>query len=526
MNRKILALMLVLALCLPMAGLAEVAKEGFPIVDKPITMTVAVAQTEVQTDFNDIVILKDFEEVSGIDMQYRNIPASDRQTQLSLMLASGEVPEVLLKMQVTPTDIAKYADEGLFIALSDYEEYMPNLYKWFEMFPSAKDAVTMQDGKIYGAPYILAGDAIRMGQKVFFNTDVMKKLGYETIPTTIEGLLEYLRASSKLDYNENGKEDEIALSAGSLNALLLPFMGSFGLANRGGNHINVRVDDEGKLEFAFTSENFRDMMRFFNTLYTEKLLDQDIFTNDFAQLIAKASTGRALTYVFVNNSPVSNSPYEDFALGITEPFEGPNGDKLWGPYTLPSRASAEFVMTYKNQNPAAAARWADHWYSDEGIIAYFMGVEGETYEKDEASPGGLKLTDFVLHNPDGINFEQVMAKYVPWAGGANPSVATNEFFKGGETWPSSIAAAEGLINYVPENVWVPFNQHYTADESSELSSLSSEITTYYQEWRAYFITGQKSLDADWDEYVKGYENMGLARYMEIYTNGMELSGAK
>lgn len=199
MNRKIVALLVVLALCLPMVmGLAEVAKEGYPIVDTPITMTVAVAQTEVQTDFNDIIILKDFEEVSGMDMQYTNIPSSDRQTQLSLMLASGEVPEILLKMQVTPTDIAKYADEGLFIALSDYEEYMPNLYRWFEMFPSAKDAVTMQDGKIYGAPYILAGDAIRMGQKVFFNTDVMAKLGHDKIPTTIEGLLEYLAHPASL----------------------------------------------------------------------------------------------------------------------------------------------------------------------------------------------------------------------------------------------------------------------------------------------------------------------------------------
>ena len=75
-------------------------------------------------------------------------------------------------------------------------------------------------------------------------------------------------------------------------------------------------------------------------------------------------------------------------------------------------------------------------------------VEGVTYEEDADSPGGLKLTDYVLSNPDGISFEEVLAEYVPWAGGANPSVATNEYFKGGETWPVCLAAAEGLINYI------------------------------------------------------------------------------
>lgn len=526
MNRRILSWLLVAALCLPlMAGAVTTAKEGFPIVDERVTMTIANGQSPIQIDFNEVEILKNFEEVANIDMQYRNIPYADRATQLSLLLASGDVPDLLLKMNVSSTDQAKYAEEGIFVALSDYEEYMPNLYRWFEQFPSAKEAVTQADGKIYAAPYILAGNAIRMGTKVFFNTDVMSTLGYEKIPTTIDGLLEYLRASKKLDYNQNGQEDEIPLSAADLDNLFLPFLGSFGLANRGGAHVNVLVDNDGKLQFAWASEQYRQMLRFFNTLYMEKLIDQDIFTMDFAQLIAKVATGRVLTYNFVNNSPAAGSPYEALSLGITEPFEGSDGSKYWAPYTLPARANGEFLMTYKCKYPEAAARWIDHWYSDEGIISYFMGVEGVTYEKDAASPGGLKLTDYVLKNPDGINFEQVLAKYVPWAGGSNPSVATNEFFKGGETWPSSVASADGLINFVPETIWVPFSRYNTAEEASEMSQLLSELLTYNREWRGYFITGQKSLDNDWEAYISGYAGMQLERYMELYQKGVTLAGA-
>ena len=75
------------------------------------------------------------------------------------------------------------------------------------------------------------------------------------------------------------------------------------------------------------SENFREELRYLNKLYTEGLIDQDIFTNDYAQEIAKCSTGRALTFMMVNNSPVSNTPYEEYSFGFTEPLEGPNGDR-------------------------------------------------------------------------------------------------------------------------------------------------------------------------------------------------------
>jgi putative aldouronate transport system substrate-binding protein len=87
-----------------------------------------------------------------------------------------------------------------------------------------------------------------------------------------------------------------------------------------------------------------------------------------------------------------------------------------------------------------------------------------------------------------------------------------------------VRCADGLINYVPEEVWAPVARFYTAEEASEMSQLRSEIDTYHSEWRAYFISGQKSLDDDWDEYVKGYDGMRLDRWLEIYTKALKEAG--
>lgn len=482
-------------------------------------------QTPVQSDFNDIVILQEFAEETGIHITYQNIPEADVATQLSLMLNSGELPDILFRLNVSSTDQARYAAEDLFVALSDYPEYMTNLQSWFDQFPTAEQAVTMDDGKIYAAPYILAGDAIRMGTKLWYSTDVLEKVGME-MPTTTDELYEHLKACKDLDYNENGQADEIPLTSATINEIVQSFMGSFGMTNRGNSHVNVFVDDNGELTYAYTSENFREELRYLNKLYTEGLIDQDIFTNDLAQVIAKCSTGRALNFMMVNNSPVSGTEYEQYSLGFTEPLEGPNGDKIFGNYSLPASDTGQFLITYTCEEKGedaiiAAMTFMDHWYSEEGIISYFMGVEGVTYEEDPDSPGGLALTDAVLNDPDGRNFEQVLGEYVPWAGGGNPSVATNEYFKGGETWPVCLEAAESLVNYLPEEVWAPFTRFYTSEEATTMSSTKTDLDTYKDEWQAYFITGERSLDDDWDEYVAGTENIGLSEYMEIYQKGYE-----
>ena len=130
--KRFLVLLLAVMLCLTASGMAEVALEGLPITDEPITLTCAVQQSPIQGDFNEMVILKEFAEESNVNIEFQNIPSSDLETQLSLMLASAEVPDLLMKMNVTSANQAAYAAEGMFVALSDYEEYMPNLMNWFE----------------------------------------------------------------------------------------------------------------------------------------------------------------------------------------------------------------------------------------------------------------------------------------------------------------------------------------------------------------------------------------------------------
>ena len=201
---------------------------------------------------------------------------------------------------------------------------------------------------------------------------------------------------------------------------------------------------------------------------------------------------------------------------MTEPLEGYNGEKMWSNFSMPASQSANFCITNKcpEEYREIMARWADYFYSVEGIVAYFMGQENESYTYDPETDE-YTLTDKILKDPDGRNFEQVQSQWCTWAGGMNPSCATNELFKGGESWPVSLESAAGLINYTPDAVggavWAPFV--FDPDTASRISVLTADFDTYLDEWAGNFITGKKDVDNDWDEYVNGFNALNVEEYL-------------
>lgn len=486
--------------------------EGFPIVNETLKLKIVTMQTPVQKDFNEMVILNNFEQKSNVDVDWTCIPQEFVAERRNIMMAnSQDLPDVFFKMQFTAADVAKYAKQGLFIPLNDLiDQYAPNIKAAFEQWPDVKAGLTMPDGNIYSLSYILGAPAITTGTKLFFNSEALEQIG-KPVPTTVVELEEVLTAFKDLDYNGNGVKDEVPMTSSEYVGLENILLGSFGLGTRGGRHEFVDVDPKtNELRFIPASDEYKQLLQLLNDWYKKGLIDQEIFTMDMPKLIAKGEEGRALSYGFVNHS-IIGTQYGDKSVGMTQPFVGPNGDKLWRNASSALSGVGNFVITHTNPDPIATIRWADYWYSDEGVRDYFMGVEGETYYVDDK--GEYHYTDFVMKNPDGILFEQVLGAYVPWAGGANPSIAGDKYFKGGEMQPISKACADKVYEYKADIIWPSFL--WDEEDVDDMAAITTDLQTYIKENRALFVTGARSFD-EWDSFVKGLDNMRLDRYMDIY----------
>src|SRR5699024_7122854 len=133
----------------------EINKEGFPIVDEELTMTMMgpKAQTE---EWKNMPLFKDYAEKTNIKFEFNTPPSSDFGTNLNLALSSGDVDDIIYgPIDLTEAMEAEYGEQGIFIPLEDLiDEYAPNLRKVLDDRPDIEKTITTLDGHIYALPHI------------------------------------------------------------------------------------------------------------------------------------------------------------------------------------------------------------------------------------------------------------------------------------------------------------------------------------------------------------------------------------
>ena len=491
-------------------------KEGFPIVKKPITLTAMVYRTSAQPPWKDILAWQEYEKMTGIKIEWEEL-TSEVTEKRNLALASGEYPDLFYRAEVTDIELIKYGVQGVFITLNDLiEEYAPNFKALAEKYPSLLKTARMPDGNIYSFVQFTDSDPVRINPKLYINRTWLDRIGKE-MPTTTDELYELFKAFRDEDPNNNDKPDEIPWTSQSLGHVQNSLYGAFGLRNRGSSHPIVDMDEEtGKLRFIPIQDEFKEMLQFLNKLYTEKLLDQEIFTMNVAQMVGKASQDLVGAFCHTNAQQIGVSNQDDFE-GIHVALKGPRGHQLWSGKRGHVGGRAAFVITDKCKYPEAAVRWMDYFYSDEGSKLIYLGVEGKSYEKTADGEYNF-LSEIVDNIPEGSTFDQVISHYVPYAGGGLPGLQKTEFFKGGETQPIGLKAGINMASFTPKEVWEKFS--YTLDEIDEMGAIESDIIGYVNQMVPQFIQGKISF-SEWDNYVSAITKMNLERYMEIYTKAHE-----
>lgn len=486
----------------------SVNTEGFPISDEKITLKIAVMQTAVQPDFSEIEMFKQYEEMTNIHIEWEMIPEEFVAERRNIIMASGELPDAFLRCYFSATDIENYATQGMFVKLDDYiDRYAPNFKATLEEFSDVDSGIRMSDGGIYSFPYIVSALSPRVSCKLFFNAKALEATD-QKLPATTDELYDTLKALASYDLNGNGKHDEIPLS-GSIKEIIQLFNGAWGLQTRGASHPYVDVDTNGDLRFIPTTEEYKEVLEYVAKLYSEGLLDSDVFTMKTAELAAKGEEGRVLAFSQINHSFMGQTHQNEY-VGLETALEGHGGEKTV-PTASTLNAIGAFVITSANKHVEETIRWIDYFYSEEGMRKYFMGEEGVTFEV--TPEGTYQYLPIINENPNGLSFEQAVSLYVPWAGGCNPTVASDKYFQGAAMKTISLEAANNLASYATKTIWPVFA--FSEEHNQTMATLSTDIDTYVKEMRAQFITGQKPF-SKWDDYVREFEKLGLEEYMSIY----------
>ncbi len=494
-------------------NLDNVNATEMPIVKEEITVDGFGAKFFASQDWSDLMLWNEYEKDTNIKVNWETVQIEGLVEKRNLMLAGGEYPEFFFASAFPKTDLIKYGEQGVFLPLNDYiDEYAPNLKKILDENESVKQGVTMADGNIYGFPTIYDKDfdALR-GSMPWINEEWLDNLGLDA-PESTDELYEVLKAFKEDDPNGNGEADEQGWGGGyGIAQFVNTLRGSFGLNKQGSMNLNLDFK-EGTEEFRFvpTTDEYKELLEYLNKLYSEGLINQNVFTTEPHEFAAESSKGN---FGMLSSIDPKELLKLDNYVGVPV-LEGPGGERS---YTTVSNGLGNlgmFVLTDKAKNPEAMVRWIDHIYGDEGTKMFFMGFEGVTYEED--ADGNIEYLDVITDNPDGLNMDQAISEYLTWPGGYYPGTVKKEFFQGAEAKENStVNAAQTKEFRISDEDIIP-GLNYTLAENDQISPIITDIQTYVDESSAAFITGKTDF-SKWDDYVSTIEKMNVDTYLELST---------
>lgn len=502
--KKLLTLLLVLALLLPSA-LAAAEVVSLPLSESKITLTGFGMSYPGQAPWETMPFFQDLEKRTNIHIEWEYMEPSKSATErVNMMFAGEDFPDIFIRAGAATTrdNVIQWGDAGYILDLAPYlDEYAPNIKAMFEKYPDAKKTNITKDGKVYLLPVIYDYKPYLVSRTMQINTRWLENLNL-SVPVTLDDFTEVLRAFRDQDANGNGDTtDEIPYSAHNWLNCMKGILPGFGLNFT--QNFPVFYDEENKsMSFAATSDEFKAALEYMNMLYSEKLLDVEIFSQNntrFHGLLPADTFGVVLLHQTLNAGPVASD-----LVGM-EPLVGPAGAdaRVWSWNSSYVFNNCSAFITTACKYPELAVKWLDYLYSEEGATLTWMGIENDTYTVN--TDGSYSYTGKIASNPKG--FSAAMGDYsIIWGNGNEPGCFTEKQLRPGLSLSTVIDNTEKVQPFL-QDVTSAVLPILDSDTQSQLNYLVSECKNYAQESWAKFVTGELSFDK-WDAYCKQLESMG------------------
>ncbi len=505
-------------------------KEGLPICDETITIKVSGPQGN-SPDWNNTLFVKTVEEKLGIKLECEPVAADAWSTQYATMLATGDMPDLIIQAGVDKAQVNKDGKAGFWLDLSQYLDIMPNFVSMMEEDTQWAAYTQTETGAIYSVNRVTPGKAARANTQIYANTALLEGAGVD--PDGIKTVDDFYDALVKV---KAAYPDKIpfsfttdAMPAYRADIILRT---AFGI-NFNDNSYMLVADDAGKVSLADISDNNRAYLQFINKLYDEKLLDQNCFITTRDEYRANAKEKK---YVFLadaggigNFGSEGETIVKDYTSIFALSSEYSNNETT---YMLNSTIlkNARIFVSAKTEYPEAICRLIDYMCTEEGLMLATYGIEGETYDlvTDEfgiTSVDHSKYADLTnyknanewLNNKIVINQGLNMKwNFMNQALDELDTATLEKIVASGNSNANSAATLLALedidhvINAMPAFV-------YTEEEATERATMVTDITNYVKQMKVSFMNGEVDVndDAAWDAYVKQVEAMGYERLMQI-----------
>ena len=458
-----------------------------------------VAQSQNETE-----LTKWVKEETGIDITFVHPPAGQDGEKFNLMLASGEMPDIVVYNLSKSKEGAEALVNGGYIYRLEEDflkSYAPNYYKILENDAELRKSATLNDGSFYGFSHWREAENMTVYSGLMMRQDWLDDLKL-AVPETMDGWYTVLKA-----FKNNKGASAPFTTFGNAPFSAGAFTGAF----------NTKLDyyvRNGKITHGVLDPSFKDFITTMKKWYDEGLLDADFASADKEQVDTKMLTGKSgATYGMIgsgmggllaaapdNSYKIVAVPYPAAKKGEISEF-GAKDSRYYEPCYLISGTSP---------NKQLAARFLDFGYTEKGKMLYNFGKEGVSYDMVDGFP---TFNDNIYKNKDGLTPTQALSKYTHCTF-LGPFEFDERFFKQQYAYQEQKDAIDiwAKTNAV-EHVIVSYNA-FTEEEQEELAKYLSDLNTYISENVTKFIMGIRPI-SEYDAFLKELKDRNLDRVIEI-----------
>ena len=551
--KKLICLMLVAVLAASLCIGCDKKTQG-PDSDGPVadgefcTLTIGVPLNPYILDYENNALTLWIEQKLNIDLKFEPYAGgTDIASQISTAVTAGErLPDILWGLMLSDANIQNYGRDENFQDLSVYYDDKEGVSKVFwdrlaENFSEAEQNEILlrlrdadNDGAIYSVPTMETSLIDIMDYQMWINTEWLDYLKLD-MPHDIESLYNVLVAFKNGDPNKNGKKDEVALygsQAGGLGADVINWLINLYIYHDQTKNFNV--DDNGQVYAPWTTDAYRDALKFINKLIDEKLMLDSCFATNSQSMAATITpaTGVPVVGIFAGHLTLHTTPGSE-VLYQYEPLP------MFGNVVFTDNTFRQnFHVTEWCQNPKRAFEVAMALWTEEGSYRNRYGEPGVHWtEPDEGATSamGLDATIKIIQDPFMLqrdcNWGNAEASLVVNSEGetAQYADATEDpwlLYKAQLHAKSRELHDEGAEKYNPKNLMT--NLYYTTLEA-ETATFMHDIANYYRSSRTEFCKGSPGFnpesDTDWNNYLKRLNELGLQDWLslaqKVYNRQME-----
>ncbi len=490
--------------------------EGGTLIAEPLTISFLFPENAYAPITEDSLAIKEIERVTNVTLDFQLVPSSDYETKKNTYLATDSMTDVF---RGSLTDVKNYVEDGLYLNLSEYEEYMPTYLGLLNEGTRAEDTkVLYYNDSLYSFAR-LEHFRVTVAPQPMIRTDLLEENGIAT-PTSWDELYDaflVLKEAYPDSYalsSRNGTNYMIGQIAYSLGS------GGF----EGFNTTNGMYYEPNQDQYLYgpIQEEFKTVIEYLNNMYTDGLLHPDyaVMTRDLAWENLSSGT---LFFYYDNNSfaartfnPALQEVTEEAMFDMLDPMENSYGETRSLSYQKDWLDSDNIIVNSNVERPEDVVKFFDWLYTEEGMMISNFGVEGESYNivdgeiivSDELQEKHATTADVLSSIQAELGVGQF--NFTPYIDETWFKQTTDALMvENGARIDTNIEAGTTV------NMKNTMTLAFTEEENSELATLETNVMTVFNSEIDKFITGARPM-SEYDDFIDELNAQGAQQIEDMY----------